>query len=588
MPRPHGSVRRFLPPIVLVFALGGLPVPVQAQQVQINGSMSNFDVHQGSMPVADNFELDFIGDIDASDFTGYFPGWGVPPRFDEMVINGLDQGAEVMWLDRGNAVPFCQWRHFGVYVNPALPPTMVRAWWTKVIKTSQIPVPFQWWRTASGQMFDVLTLSPTFPRPLIVTREFAISPVTIPLEELQFDATPVPMWMPFGTLMLYPGERNEELVIPIQPGMQAYLVRYTVADTETGSIVTRFVTEATLPGGGTTFGPILINFDLVQPNPGLVYDNVELDFFGPWLAPGQVLQWYALENGPGIPAWGVPPLVRSFPAGLFPEMPDRGGIEITWVDKFTPYPIMMPRHFGLVLSPSAMGPLPAQWTWVQAYWTNIQKMPVPVPWQFWQPGPGQTVRDIILYGGDEVGPVSVNRQFVALPQAIPLTDLTWDAVGALPWAPVPGDPVGMLPGGIAELDIPVSGADRAVLVRYTVTPLDGTIETRVINEAVIDVGSSVPEGGGQGMILGARPNPTNGPVEISFRLTEPATARLTVVGVDGRRVASVHEGPLPAGEHTFCWEGRGADGAPAPAGVYFLVLRAGTRTMTQRVVVEGK
>lgn len=581
----HGSLRPFLLPAVFFLALSGLGGPAHAQQVQITGSMSNFDVHQGSMPVADNFELDFLGDIDASDFTGYFPGWGAPPRFDEIMVNGLDQGAEVMWLDRANPVPFCQWRHLGVHVNPALPPTMVRAWWTKVIKSAQIPVPFQWWRTSAGQVIDVLTLSPTFLRPLIVMRDFAVSPVPIPLEQLQYETTPVP-WMPFGTTLLNPGQIDQELIIPIQPGMQAYLVRYSVTDTETGAVVTRFVTEATFPGGGPVIGPIFVNFDLIQPIPGLVYDNVELDLFGPWLAPNQVLDWYAAEGGPGIPAWGVPPLVRSFPVGMFPEMPDRGGIEITWVDKFTPFPLNQPRHFGLVLSPAAMGPLPAQWTWVQAYWTTIQRMPVPVPWQFWQPGPGQAVRDIILYGGDEVGPVAVNRQVVRLAEPISLPGLTWDAVEPLPWQPVPGDPIGMMPGQVAELDIPVTASDRAVLVRYTVTPLDGVIETRVINEAVFEVGSSVPGEGDQGLLLGARPNPTNGVVEVSFRMPEPATARLTVVGVDGRRVASMHDGPLPAGDHLFCWEGRDAEGVPVPSGVYFLVLHAGTRTLTERVVVE--
>ena len=77
-------------------------------------------------------------------------------------------------------------------------------------------------------------------------------------------------------------------------------------------------------------------------------------------------------------------------------------------------------------------------------------------------------------------------------------------------------------------------------------------------------------------------------VEVSFRLPEQATVRLTVMGVDGRRVASVHEGPLPAGPHDFCWEGRDTEGAPVPSGVYFLVLRAGSRTMTERVVVERR
>jgi hypothetical protein len=67
MRTPHGSIRPFFLPAVLLLALGGLSAPAPAQQVQITGSMSNFDVHQGSMEVADNFELDFLGDIDANE-----------------------------------------------------------------------------------------------------------------------------------------------------------------------------------------------------------------------------------------------------------------------------------------------------------------------------------------------------------------------------------------------------------------------------------------------------------------------------------------------------------------------------------------
>ena len=69
------------------------PLPVTAQQeTAIRGSLSNFDVHQGCFDEADNFELDILGDIDPDDFTGFFPGWGSPPRFDDIKIGGVDLG----------------------------------------------------------------------------------------------------------------------------------------------------------------------------------------------------------------------------------------------------------------------------------------------------------------------------------------------------------------------------------------------------------------------------------------------------------------------------------------------------------------
>jgi hypothetical protein len=210
----------------------------------------------------------------------------------------------------------------------------------------------------------------------------------------------------------------------------------------------------------------MVNFDLHQDNPGRIYDNVELDLFGDWLNPGMVRRWYDLEGGPGIPAWGVPPLVRSFPAGMLPEMPDRGGIEITWVDKFDPYEFCETHHFGLEMDPLVMGPVAADLTWVQAYWTTIRRCPVPVPWQFWDVGDG-VVRDIIRYDDPDVGPVWVNRQVVVLPFGIPLDGLTWDEVEGLPWEPVPGDPVLVSPGEILVLE---HGVDRVPPARDGTRP----------------------------------------------------------------------------------------------------------------------
>jgi hypothetical protein len=571
--------------LLLVCALVGSAC---GQQVVIQGSLSNFDVLQNSIPSADNFELDFFGSIVPSDFYGYYPGWGIAPRFD--AINGPTgfTGTEVMWLDRANPVPFGDWRHFGVNDNPLLPPMQVKASWTKIIKLGQIPVPFQWWwMPTPGQIVDVLTLSPTYPNPVHIQRDYALSPVVLPLEELQYDTTPV-TWMPYDQFMLEPGVINTDLTIPMVPGASAYLVRYTVTDPLIGlAPVTRFVTQVTASLAQPTFGPIYVNYDVVQPYPGLQFDNIELDFFGNWALPSHILQWYGAAGGAvGIQPWGVPPLIRSFPAGMFPAMPDRGGVEVTWVDRFNPYLYNQIYHFGLVMDPMIMGPAPLQWTWAQACWTNVEKHPVPVPWQFWQPGPGRTVRDIVRYGGDEVGPVTVSRQYLSIPHTIPLEDLTWGNVDPMPWLPVPGDPIVMNPGDLAQIDVPVQGTDRAALVRYEV--LSGpTSVTRVINEALIDATAAVQDGEERGSLLLSppRPNPSTGSAEISFRLPEAGPVRIIVVDAAGRQVAVLQDGPMAAGRHTLRWEGRTSDGKQALSGVYFYSLTAGSRTMTQRVVL---
>jgi hypothetical protein len=583
---------RGIPPVAAALCLVALlVVPARGQPVVIQGSLSNFDVLQNNQVPMDNFELDIFGQVSAADFYGYYPGWGIAPRFDNIVLPDKSvQGAEVMWLDRANPVLPGNLVHFGVSDNPALPPVDVRAAWTKVVKLEQIPVPFQWWFLPNPTtIIDFLTLSPTYTGPVIIQREWGTSPEPLSLEQLQYDAAPV-TWIPFDAFTLNPGDVNSSLQMPIHPGTMAYLVRYTVTDALLpGEPVTRFVTEAVVPALGTpTISRILVNFDLRQPYLGRTFDNVELDFFGNWTAPGQILKWYTQESGAGMPAWGVDPLIRSFPAGMFPQMPDRGGIEVTWVDRWSRYSYGRMAHFGLVMDPAIMGPIPAQqWTWVQAYWTGIEKYPVPVPWQTWQPTSGLAVTDIITYSGYNIGPVTVDRQYVSLPHAIPLEDLTWDLLEPLAWQQVPGDPIVMDPTTSSFFDVLVGPTDRAALVRYTVQSADGR-RARVINEALIAVSSSVPDGQERGGLYLAppHPNPVAGGVEITFRLAGPGPARLVVTDVSGRQVAVLHDGPIEAGEHTVCWDGLSDGGQAAPSGVYFYTLTAGSRTITQRLVRE--
>jgi len=574
------------PACPLLAAMVLLIAPSIAGGVNIVGSLSNFDALQSGMPIADNFELEFYGPIRATDFRNFYHGWGIPPRFDDISpLTGL-QGAEVMWLDRVDAIPAGQWVHFGVSVTPDLPPMPVKAWWTKIIKLREIPVPFQWWMREGANVVDVLTQTPTYPNPVLIRRDFAMSQVPIPLEQLQYDSTPV-VWSFFDVFLCYPGDIYYNLSMPYHPGI-SYLVRYTVTDPQVPDApITRFVTEAIPSTMTPDFERVFVNFDLHQNIPGESFDNVELDFYGQWCDPVQVWDWYRGQSAVGIPAWGIDPLIRAFPPD--PEMYDRPGFEVTWVDKFLRYNYCDRYHFGMTFDPRVMGPIPSDLTLVRGRWTRIEKTPVPVPWQFWMAGPGMNVRDIIMYGGEEAGPVMVNRQWVTLPFRIPLDELTWTNVETLPWMPVPGDPIPMMPGEIAQLDVPVGPMDLAVLVRYT-ADAGLNMSSRVINEALIDAGGDVPSDGdvgGDGFYLSpARPNPSSGLTRIQFTLPEAGVARLLIADVTGRQVAVLQDGWLEQGEHVRIWDGKTPEGGRAPSGVYFYALIAGQRTLTQRLVIE--
>ena len=80
------------------------------------------------------------------------------------------------------------------------------------------------------------------------------------------------------------------------------------------------------------------------------------------------------------------------------------------------------------------------------------------------------------------------------------------------------------------------------------------------------------------------PNPTRGALAFAIALPRSASVSLTVHDVAGRTVARLQNGPLPAGEYPFRWDGRGTDGRLLQSGRYFIRLQAGgvidTRTVS--------
>ncbi len=88
-----------------------------------------------------------------------------------------------------------------------------------------------------------------------------------------------------------------------------------------------------------------------------------------------------------------------------------------------------------------------------------------------------------------------------------------------------------------------------------------------------------PAVAGVATLLPPRPSPTAGATTIAVSLAAPSAVRLDVLDVLGRTVATLVDGPLPAGEHTARLDG----GALAP-GVYAVRLTADGRTTTRTLV----
>lgn len=82
------------------------------------------------------------------------------------------------------------------------------------------------------------------------------------------------------------------------------------------------------------------------------------------------------------------------------------------------------------------------------------------------------------------------------------------------------------------------------------------------------------------VVLPVHPNPFNPRTRLAFSLAMAGPAELAVFAPDGRRVATLVDGPLAAGAHTVVW-----DAARQARGVYLARLKAGDRVRWAKLVL---
>jgi hypothetical protein len=66
---------------------------------------------------------------------------------------------------------------------------------------------------------------------------------------------------------------------------------------------------------------------------------------------------------------------------------------------------------------------------------------------------------------------------------------------------------------------------------------------------------------------------------------EGEPVRLSLIGVDGRRVRMLLDSAFPPGTHEAVWDGRDDGGHPVAGGVYFARLEWQGRSETRKVAV---
>ncbi|NCQ35990.1 T9SS type A sorting domain-containing protein, partial [bacterium] len=85
--------------------------------------------------------------------------------------------------------------------------------------------------------------------------------------------------------------------------------------------------------------------------------------------------------------------------------------------------------------------------------------------------------------------------------------------------------------------------------------------------------------------ISAAPNPFNPTTGIAFTVPQDGPVRVTICDLKGRRVRTLVDETLPAGQHTRRWDGRTDDGARAASGVYLARLVSGDRRAVTKLTL---
>ena len=81
------------------------------------------------------------------------------------------------------------------------------------------------------------------------------------------------------------------------------------------------------------------------------------------------------------------------------------------------------------------------------------------------------------------------------------------------------------------------------------------------------------------------PNPFNGTTQISFTIPAEFYVTINVFDLLGRRVITILNKQLQAGEYSVNWDGKSDDGRPMASGIYFYNLRSDGFEDSKKMVI---
>ncbi|RLD39020.1 MAG: hypothetical protein DRI83_01795, partial [Bacteroidetes bacterium] len=80
------------------------------------------------------------------------------------------------------------------------------------------------------------------------------------------------------------------------------------------------------------------------------------------------------------------------------------------------------------------------------------------------------------------------------------------------------------------------------------------------------------------------PNPFNDHTTISFSIAEDMDVAIDIYSIDGRKVASLVDRNMKAGEHSMNWDGTDLNGNAMNKGIYLCTLRTNSVITTKKLI----
>jgi hypothetical protein len=148
--------------------------------------------------------------------------------------------------------------------------------------------------------------------------------------------------------------------------------------------------------------------------------------------------------------------------------------------------------------------------------------------------------------------------------------------------------------GTSSLEVEFGFGDASVVDSLVVDWPSGT--TQVFTSVAVDQFLSLVEPGGAvsvtpatspalaGARLSLSPNPFVASTDVRFDLARRQRVRVEVVDLLGRRVRTLVDEDLAAGEHALAWDGRDESSRAVAAGIYFVRFSGESLSQTRRVV----